>query len=1099
MLIPWKRNRAFLARVAIIVMAVLVGCGGRESAVPTSTPTLTPTPMPLPALVTVTSTVTATPTNTFTPVPTVTPTQTPTATPTSTFTPPLTPTPVPQGRTIVVSNTADGGPGTLRQAMLDGQPGDIITFDPTVFPPTAPATISLSDSLPAIRQGYLTIDGSNAGVILDGSNIGTTPETVLLDDVSLTVDSGPNLIANGDFSTGLGHWRPWHENPGATRSLDDSDFASSPSSYEWTCVAHAGDGSTLYDVTDRSDLFDDWPYQEGSTVWMPIPGGSTAQLRFRYRYGGVGVTLHALFSDGHEERIGVWWFDQRVDWTEAVASRSLPVDAAGVALELHYSHSEASTSGLSISSGGNAIRGLQIVNFPDNGVTLDGGVQGNTIGGDPGVGTGLLGRSNLISRNGGRGIVLGDASFNTIAGNYIGTDLSGTTAMGNGMDGIHMRDSGHNQITGNLISSNQGPGIDLYGAQCVSNTISGNLIGTDISGVNPLGNQANGIAIHDGPSQNIIGPNNVIAYNTGAGIMMDGLDTLSNTITKNRIHDNAGTGINLGVSSNKGLAPSRILEFDLGAGTLMGTTCANGTVEIFSDKADEGEVYEGQTVADDSGLFTFNKGVSFTGPHLTVTATDDEGNTSAFSPPVSGAARSVIFQEGNNLPKTLLQCKTAPELGDNRIGGDIAHWEWVRGQYSKVYQGLLNSIRDLGLKWVRISPWSPNPLSWQEVLRAPGEYSIPQDCDDFITNLANSQVSIVLGLSAGAGLDGPQHGWWGTPGWGVLGDREPEWWFTTQEDRDRFTDFARFMVQHFRGRVEYYEIWNEPSSGEWDPRGAITVRDYVILVKQVAPVIRQADPEAKIVVGAIGRFREGDRPWLLTMLDSEIAPVADAVSWHPFYGESPLLYTGKYPEHPEPFYWRDYLSNVDGFRHQATSLGFAGGYMVEEMVWRTPTDPVPHESPHYTDVAAAKYAARANIMHVGLGFTMVSNQMLMPDAIKRVPRYYVIRNLCTIMAGAEPMSLTTEVRSEATNITRYGFSLPNGNKLVALWTDGVALDDDPGVRATLIMPGLSVQQVTGIDVLNGFEQELITETENGSLVIRNLLVKDYPIILRLTH
>ena len=37
----------------------------------------------------------------------------------------------------------------------------------------------------------------------------------------------------------------------------------------------------------------------------------------------------------------------------------------------------------------------------------------------------------------------------------------------------------------------------------------------------------------------------------------------------------------------------------------------------------------------------------------------------------------------------------------------------------------------------------------------------------------------------------------------------------------------------------------------------------------------------------------------------------------------------------------------------------------------------------------------------------------------------------------------------------------------------------------------------GIDVLNGFEQELITETGNGNLVIRNLLVKDYPMTLRL--
>ena len=47
MLIPWKRNRAFLARVATIVVATLLGCGSRESAVPTSTLTLTPTSMPI--------------------------------------------------------------------------------------------------------------------------------------------------------------------------------------------------------------------------------------------------------------------------------------------------------------------------------------------------------------------------------------------------------------------------------------------------------------------------------------------------------------------------------------------------------------------------------------------------------------------------------------------------------------------------------------------------------------------------------------------------------------------------------------------------------------------------------------------------------------------------------------------------------------------------------------------------------------------------------------------------------------------------------------------------------------------------------------------
>ena len=45
--------------------------------------------------------------------------------------------------TLVVTSSADSGPGTLRQALLDANSGDTITFDATVFPRAAlPASIS---------------------------------------------------------------------------------------------------------------------------------------------------------------------------------------------------------------------------------------------------------------------------------------------------------------------------------------------------------------------------------------------------------------------------------------------------------------------------------------------------------------------------------------------------------------------------------------------------------------------------------------------------------------------------------------------------------------------------------------------------------------------------------------------------------------------------------------------------------------------------------------------------------------------------------------------------------------------------------------------
>src|SRR3970040_120330 len=84
------------------------------------------------------------------------------------------PTSTPQGRTLLVTSPADSGPGTLRQALLDAQNGDTITFDPAVFPPDAQVPIFTASDLPPITQGNLSIDASNARVILDGSNITTS-------------------------------------------------------------------------------------------------------------------------------------------------------------------------------------------------------------------------------------------------------------------------------------------------------------------------------------------------------------------------------------------------------------------------------------------------------------------------------------------------------------------------------------------------------------------------------------------------------------------------------------------------------------------------------------------------------------------------------------------------------------------------------------------------------------------------------------------------------------------------------------------------------------------------------------------------------------
>jgi hypothetical protein len=470
------------------------------------------------------------------------------------------------GMDIVVTSTANDGYGTLRWAMANAGSGDTIRFNTDVFPPAMPATISVTYQLPSL-VGSVTIDASNAGVILDGSGIGLTPEAVLVDDVSLTLDGGPDLIINGDFSTGLGHWCPWDDGPGATRSLNGSNFTSSPHSYEWSTVAHAGDSHTVYNTTDTADLFDDWPYYDGSTVWMPATGGSAAEMRFWFRYGGIGTTLRALFPDGHEESIGGWWFEWEADWTERVVSETLPADAIGVALEFDHTHPERWASGFSVSSSDNAIRGLQIVNFPGSGIDLSDGAQNNIIGGDRGIDAGPMGQGNLISSNGGNGVAILDTGTisNTLSGNFIGTNIDGTAAASNAHNGVFIGDGpGYNVIGGvnaspgglcsgecNLISGNALDGVAILEGGIMSNTVSGNFIGTNISGTVAVPNAGNGVSIAEGEQYTVIGGDtpgegNLISGNGGGGVWIVHRSTMYNTVTGNFIGTDASGTLALG-------------------------------------------------------------------------------------------------------------------------------------------------------------------------------------------------------------------------------------------------------------------------------------------------------------------------------------------------------------------------------------------------------------------------------------------------------------------------------------------------------------------------------------------------------------------------
>ena len=320
--------------------------------------------------------------------------------------------------------------------------------------------------------------------------------------------------------------------------------------------------------------------------------------------------------------------------------------------------------GLRIESADNTIRGLVINRFIMQGILIYGSeasgniIAGNYIGTDAtgasGLGSQGIGiqivegahdntiggttcqERNVISGNDQNGLEIRAAYNNLVIGNYIGTDASGMVALGNDWSGVSMNSGAQGNVIGgtasgegNVISGNNSRGVYIYASGTVSNTVSGNYIGTDATGTGALGNQLGGIYIGEptgGAQGNTIGPGNVIAHNGGNGIWVDGPDTTGNRITQNSITDNAGLGIE-NFNAGSIVVPPTIASVT--AGSVSGIACPNCTVEIFSDPEDEGKFYEATVVADESGNFSWTGSV--TGPYVTATATDASNNTSEFS------------------------------------------------------------------------------------------------------------------------------------------------------------------------------------------------------------------------------------------------------------------------------------------------------------------------------------------------------------------------------------------------------------------------------------------------------------------------------------
>ncbi len=319
---------------------------------------------------------------------------------------------------------------------------------------------------------------------------------------------------------------------------------------------------TTYVVTTTADLSDG----------LPAPGSLREAIELANANPGPDLIRFAIAGSNGPQTITI--DDRLPDITDPVTidgysqpgskpNTQVPLTGDNAVLNIAIDGSNAgitsNVDGLTLDTDGCVVRGLAIDNFLGSaivvlgnnnvvagnflGVGLDGhsamsnrdhgvlvnGSSGNTIGGAAAA------DRNLIGDNGLNGVRLFQGGSNVVRNNFVGVDATGVGPIGNGDDGIAVNQSPGNAILDNLIGDNFG-GIFLVYETSAGNLIRGNFIGITPDGTR-LANRDDGIADYGAPGNTIGGPaaadRNVISGNNQQGVSLRGPTATRNLVQGN--------------------------------------------------------------------------------------------------------------------------------------------------------------------------------------------------------------------------------------------------------------------------------------------------------------------------------------------------------------------------------------------------------------------------------------------------------------------------------------------------------------------------------------------------------------------------------------
>lgn len=493
--------------------------------------------------------------------------------------------------TYVVTNTADSGAGSFRQAILNSNANvgtDTINFNiagsgvHTIFVQGVNVLPEITDSVTingTTQPGYagnplIEIDGSNTteqsnGITIKNGNViikalvvrdfkyngifvrciencDSKPASLIL--------TGSRIGTNSDGTADAGNYNGieiWSGYVASSQIGGTGANERNVISGNIFCGIQFGGGDQAAD-TDFLIINNMIGTNLAGTNAIPNDVCGISSYKARLKIGGDAPPERNVISGNTKYGIGISGWAVLNGVSSIIEGNYIGTNAAGTAA-LGFQNN-----GISVSGGGhNRIGGLQ----PGTGNVVSGNVHtGISFNADifppPGYGSSSYGPSDTL-----------------VYGNKIGTNAAGTAAVGNGLNGISV--IGNNNSIGlsgvaassNIISGNGANGVQvfsvkmMYGASGVHLTSSkGNKIQLNYIGTNPagadLGNGKSGILVYGDSKDTLVGggstAENAIAFNDDAGVSFGKMVYSAETyipvdaqIKGNKIYSNGLRGIQI--------------------------------------------------------------------------------------------------------------------------------------------------------------------------------------------------------------------------------------------------------------------------------------------------------------------------------------------------------------------------------------------------------------------------------------------------------------------------------------------------------------------------------------------------------------------------